>query len=72
MYCDCGQMTFPQEAIANMMNNLLECKAAINSGQAKISNLNDDLLEHEKELQNATAKIEELVSCVINSTMLAT
>ena len=55
-----------------MMNNLVECKAVINSGQAKISNLNDGLLEHEKELQNATAKIEELVSCVINSTMLAT
>ena len=43
------------------MNNLVEYKATINSGQAKISNLNDELLEHEKELQNATAKIEELV-----------
>ena len=48
------------------MNNLVECKATINSGQAKISNLNDDLLEHEKELQNATAKIEELVSASLN------
>ena len=45
------------------MNYLVECKATINSGQAKISNLNDELLEHQKELQNATTKVEELV-CV--------
>jgi len=44
------------------MNNLVEYKATISSGQAKMSSLSDELLEHEKELQTATNKVEELVS----------
>ena len=44
------------------MNSLVEYKATISSGQAKVSSLSDELLEHEKELQTATNKVEELVS----------
>ena len=43
------------------MNNLMECKTMISSGQAKMSSLSDELLEHEKELQAATNRVEELV-----------
>ncbi|XP_065913181.1 kinesin-like protein KIF15-B isoform X2 [Dysidea avara] len=49
-----------QEAITNLMNNLVEYKATISSGQAKMSSLSDELLDHEKELQAATNKVEEL------------
>jgi len=44
------------------MNSLVEYKATISSGQAKMSSLSDELMEHEKELQTATNKVEELVS----------
>ena len=48
------------------MNNLVEYKATISSGQAKMSSLSDELLDHEKELQAATNKVEELVSMLYN------